>query len=86
MSGPRPSEPAAGMRGALAWEPETACPVEGAAREGSMAEETPWARFYRQQAGEAFSSTVGRLLDSWKTRRTLGDRDVAGGDERSLRR
>ncbi|MDP3548471.1 MAG: hypothetical protein Q8S29_20040 [Phreatobacter sp.] len=51
-----------------------------------MANETPWARFYRQQAGEAFSSTVGRLLDSWKTRRTLGDRDVADGDARSLRR
>lgn len=51
-----------------------------------MADETPWARFYRQPAGEAFSSTVGRLLDSWKTRRTLGDRDVSDGDARSLRR
>lgn len=86
MSGPGPSEPVAGMRGAVAREPATACSVERLAVEENMANETPWARFYRQQAGEAFSSTVGRLLDSWKTRRTLGDRDVADGDARSLRR
>lgn len=86
MSNPVPSGSATDVRGVTVGEPASACPVEGREVEGSMADETPWARFYRLQAGEAFSSTVGRLLECWKTRRTLGDRDVTGGEERSLRR
>lgn len=47
-----------------------------------MADDTPWARFYRQQAGQG-QATVGRLLDSWKTRRALDQRDVAEAGSRS---
>ncbi len=82
----RPSNPAADFSATGAGEPPAVSPVRGPAVEENMADDTPWARFYRQQASGAATPTVSRLLDSWKTRRTLGDRDVADGDGRSLRR
>jgi hypothetical protein len=54
--------------------------------EGQMADDNPWARFYRQQAERAGEATVGRLLDSWKTRQGAGHRGADAGEGRSLQR
>lgn len=86
MSEPGPSMPPADVPRTVVREPATACPVEGPAMEGQMADDTPWARFYRQQAERAGEATVGRLLDSWKTRQGAGHRGADVGEGRSLQR
>lgn len=68
-----------------AGEPAVGSPVAASVVEEIMADDTPWARFYRQQASGGASPAVGRLLDSWKTRKTLGERGTAQGEARDDR-
>lgn len=80
-----PSDPAADISATGAREPAAVSPVAASAAEDIMADDTPWAKFYRQQASGAPSPMVGRLLDSWKTSRALGDRDTDRGNGRPVR-